>query len=91
MLEFRLNAVVALDNFLIVIALRMCLGHLMRERFHFLFDFEQMAEDGETFFHDGAPGERHPILRKISGRRSLGGEKRSVVERLDARQNLQQG
>ena len=62
----------------------------MRERFHFLFDVEQMAEDGETFLQDGAPGKRHAVLRKIAGGRSLGGEKGSVVERLDARQHFQQ-
>ena len=75
MLELGLDSMIALDNFLIRIARRICLRHLMRQRFHFLLDLQQMAEDGEAFLHHRVPGERHSVLRKISGRRSLGSEK----------------
>ncbi len=90
MLELSLDPVVAVGNLLVFLALRVGLRHLMRERFHFLFDFEQVAEDGEALFHDGASRERHPILRKVPRGRALGREERSIVESLDARQHLEQ-
>src|SRR5882762_9800391 len=62
----------------------------MRERFHFLFDFEQVPENRKALFHNRAPRERHPILWKVARGRSLRRKERSVVESLHARQHLQQ-
>src|SRR5437868_12199504 len=81
---------VTVGNFLVFIAFGIKLSELVREGFHFLFDVEQMAKNGEAFFRDAAAGERQTVLGKVASGRVLGRGKRPFVERLHAREHLQQ-
>jgi len=54
--EFGLNAVVALADLLIFLALWVKLRHLMRERFHLFFNSLQARKYGEALLQNCAPG-----------------------------------
>src|ERR1700739_4752531 len=82
---------VAVGYFLVFITARIKLRHLMRERFHFSFDVEQVPKNGKAFFQHRAPRKRQAILRKVPGGRILGRGTRSLVQRLYSSQHFQQG
>ena len=89
--EFVLDALVALRDLRV---LRRCvveLGHAPGQLFHLLFHGAQLRKDRHALGEHGAPGERQPILRQISGADALGPADGAIVEAFGARQNLQQG
>ena len=49
---------VAVSDLLVLITIRVELGHFLRERFHFLFDVEQMPKNGEALLQQRAPRKR---------------------------------
>ena len=65
-------------------------GHASGQLFHLLFHSSQVRENRHALSEDGAPGERQPILRQISGADALGPADGAVVEAFSSGQNLQQ-
>ncbi len=50
------------------------LGHPVRQGFLFLFEGEQIGEDGHAFGEDGAAGKRETFLRQVADAGALHGD-----------------
>ena len=88
--EFMLEAVIAVGHLGIFRAGVVEFGDFMCQLFQFPLHGVQSGEHRHAFRKHGAAGKREPILRQISGSRSLGNNERAVVERIQAGENLHQ-
>ncbi len=55
-------------------------GHAVRERFEFLLDGAEIVKNRHALGENRAPGERKPVLRKVSGGNAFGDRERAVVQ-----------
>src|SRR5579883_874269 len=88
-LKFRFNAVVAVRDFFVLLAIGIKLSHLMRERFHLPFNIEQMLEYRKAFFRYASARKRQSVLRQVPGGYVLACRARSSVQSFHSRENLQ--
>ncbi len=88
--EFAVELMKAIGHLRVFGAGRIQLRHLLGEVLHFAFHVVERREHRHAFGEDAAPGQRKPVLRKVSRADAAGHAERPVVERLDPRQHLQQ-
>ena len=88
--KFVLEALIALRDLRVFRRGVIELGHASGQVFHLLFHLSQLGKNRHALGEHGASGEREPVLRQVAGADALGRAERTVVERLDPRENLHQ-
>src|SRR5208337_4330281 len=85
-----LQTVIAVGNLGILRTGVIKLRNAVSERFQLSLHGVKFGEHRHALGEHAAAGKREPILRKISGGRSLGDDQGAVVERVQAGENLHQ-
>jgi hypothetical protein len=81
----------ALAHLLVLVAFGVQFGNLPHETLHLLLHREQIAEHRHALGEHGASRKRQTVLRQVTGGDPLGEGDFAVIERLEARQHLEQG
>ena len=90
-LELGVDGVEAVGDLLVLGPGGIEFPHLLHQGFHLLLHGEQIAEHRHALRHHRAPGKRQAVLRQVAGGDPFGKADLAVVERLEARQGLEQG
>src|SRR5579872_5798997 len=88
--EFVLDALVAFRHLRILWRRMVELRHASGQVFHLLLHLAQLGKNRHALGEYGAAGEREPVLRQVASADPLCRAERSVIERLDPRENLHQ-
>ncbi len=88
--EFTIQVMEAVRHLRVFRAGGIQLAHLMRELFHLHFHLLQRRENRHALGENAAAGERKAVLRQVAGADAARDAELAVVERLHARQHLEQ-
>ena len=88
--ELGVESMEALAHALILFALGIEFGHLSHQIFHLLLHGQQVAEHRHAFGQHRASGKRQAVLREVARSDPLSEADFAVIERIEARQHLEQ-